>query len=160
MLETRPRLLRVLWLALMLAPVVYLAVATVVITQRGGGVVSAGPALRPALILVGLGLGVLAVVLGRRQLGPRTLAAGRPALRDVLDRYQRALIVCWAIDDGIGVVGLLAALLTGNLRDAAPLVAGALLLAAVAHRPSRDILEEALRIAASHGGAVGPLPRG
>jgi len=111
------RVLRALWIAFLGAPVIYLAVAFLMLRGRQEGFI-APPALRilkPVLAFAGVLL-LAGAFFARRALLARASADRTSALLGL----QVALLVGWTMTEAVGVLGLLLVVLGGGLSVALP----------------------------------------
>ncbi|MBI2217354.1 MAG: hypothetical protein HYU51_08660 [Candidatus Rokubacteria bacterium] len=93
-------------------------------------------------------LAVLAVVVAgvsvwlRGRLVPADTVTSAVTATDALVRVQTAYLVCWALDEAVGIFGLVGTLLTGDVRVVYAFVAVTLVLIGAVHRPPAGLLEQ------------------
>lgn len=81
----------------------------------------------------------------RRSLAVDALAAAAPTETVLLQRFQTALIIGWALTEVIAILGMASAMISRDATIALLLGGPAVLLQIVVHRPPLDALHEALR---------------
>ncbi len=141
----RLRTVRVIWLVFMAAVPVYGIVAALAALQIGRIMDPAGDRIMvTALTAVAVVLAATSLWWRRRFLGAEALAQGNLEPSAILGRFQTAHIVCWAMDEAVTLMGLVATLVTGDLSFVVAFGIAALALIGLAHRPSAATLEDAL----------------
>jgi hypothetical protein len=125
LVDDAARVTTVICAAIVLAVPVYVAVAWMVVGQ---GVGASGGGLPSVLVwaLASVGITLLAVAEAVWAAMKRS-AAGRPTPADRLASYRTAAIVSFAMRESAAIIGLVIALLTGDLRWSFALSAAAVL---------------------------------
>lgn len=142
--EQRLRVLRVIWISQLVAILMFAAVAAVVTSAPATPATSDTGTLHTALTAFAAILAV-ASLWWRKTRGGRAAAgvrgdSPREALEKAFSETQTHCVIVWALCEGVGIVGLVLALLSGDAIEGVPFFAAAALLM-VAHRPSRWRLE-------------------
>ena len=116
-----PAVVRIVWVALLAAPIVYMAVPTPGVATRPPGMV--------VFALAGLALAeAIGVLLCFRIAGVARVQRGEidPDSPEGMARLFKVLVVCWTLAESIAIYGLALRFLGAGFSTAAPFTLGAL----------------------------------
>ena len=147
-LAARLRIVRTIWIAMTVGAVVYTGFGIAMplyILPKPLLTEPVADAFRLVAVIGSLAIGVVMIWWRRHSLTADALVAGATTTDALLQRFQIALLIGWALTEVIGILGIAAAMINHDPTIALVLGGAAVLLQLFVHQPPTGALDEALR---------------